>query len=144
MQMQNSEPPELVGNNGFFEAIDFPTEEELMAALEASLTQAPWMPRPAPAVAATSADLARHWEELVTAAPITTNDDEHYLSWVVPAKPFWELSVEPDFLAGLAKFLTDRLFLRLQEVEQAQRQLQDAVAKLQAERRNKRVAYNGK
>ena len=41
-----------------------------------------------------------------------------------------EISVEPDFLAGLAKFLMDRLLLRMQEFYQAQHLLMDELAKL--------------
>lgn len=126
MQMRSSERVDSMGNNGFFEAIDFPTEEELLAVLEASLEQSPWLPR---VLQETSSELVCHWQELATPETRLDNSDEPYLAWESPAALHQDVSVEPDFLASFAKFLTDRLLLRMQEVVVVQRQLQAELAR---------------
>lgn len=136
MQTRNINHIDPVRIENFYEAIDFPSEEELLAALEASLNQSSWLPRPASAALdATSRDLARHWQEL---DDLSTNrarqePDDHYLaSWMEDPVSHEEISVEPDFLASLAKFLTDRLLVRMTEISQAQHLLMDELAKLKA------------
>ena len=134
MQPKNSNYIDPIRIENFFEAIDFPTEEELLAALEASLDQSPWLPRPASvALEGTSRDLARHWQELdETNSKIPhREDDDHYLSnWMDKPVAQQPISVEPDFMEGLAKFLMDRVMLRMREISQAQRLLLDELAKL--------------
>ncbi len=136
MQTQNSNYVDPIRIENFYEAIDFPTEEELLAALEASLEQSPWLPRPtSAALDATSRDLAHHWQELDDAHLRSSNlkGDDHYLaSWMEDPVSHQEIPVEPDFLAGLAKFLTDRLFIRMKEIYQAQHLLMDELAKLKS------------
>ncbi len=141
MQTLNSNHIDPIRIENFYESIDFPTEEELLAALEASLYQSPWhqspwLPRPASvALDATSRDLARHWQELdgTTSEGPRLEGDDHYLAfWTEDPVSHQEISVEPDFLAGLAKFLMDRLLLRMQEFYQAQHLLMDELAKLKS------------
>lgn len=136
MQPLNSNYLDPIRIENFYDAIDFPTEEELLAALDASFEQSPWLPRPASAALdATSRSLARHWQELdeTTAHSARREEDDHYLaSWMEDPVTHQEISVEPDFLAGLAKFLTDRLLVRMKEISQAQHLLMDELAKLKA------------
>ncbi len=136
MQTINSSYIDPIRIENFFEAIDFPTEEELLAALEASLDQSPWLPRPASlALEATSRDLARHWQELdePNLSSSQQEEDDHYLAnWMDDPSAHQPITVEPDFLAGLAKFLMDRVMLRMREISQAQRLLLDELAKLKA------------
>jgi len=132
MQPLNDARTDPIKIENFYEAIDFPTEEELLAALEASLEQSPWLPRSAAALSVTSRDLARHWQELDEATAFLTKSDEHYLasSWFEDPIAHQSIVVEPDFMAGLAKFLMDRVLLRMREVDQAQQQLTEELAKL--------------
>ena len=134
MQTLNSNHIDPIRIENFYESIDFPTEEELLAALEASLDQSPWLPRAASvALDVTSRDLARHWQEVAgtTSESPRREGDDHYLAdWMEDPVSHQEISVEPDFLAGLAKFLMDRLLLRMQEFYQAQHLLMDELAKL--------------
>lgn len=136
MQTMNSNHSDPIRTESFFDAIDFPTEEELLAALDASLDQSPWLPRPASvALDATSRDLARHWQELDGAnseSPRWEGDDHYLAGWMEDPASHQEISVEPDFLAGLAKFLMDRLMMRMREIYQAQHLLMDELAKLKS------------
>lgn len=132
MQPLNDARVDPIKIENFYEAIDFPTEEELLAALEASLEQSPWLPRSAAALNVTSRDLARHWRELDETTTFPATSDEHYLasSWFEAPSAHQAIAVEPDFIAGLAKFLMDRVLLRMREVDQAQQQLMEELAKL--------------
>lgn len=134
MQTLNSNHIDPIRIENFYDLIDFPTEEELLAALDASLDPLTWLPRPASAALdATSRDLARHWQELgeTTSESARREGDDHYLAdWMEDPVSHQEISVEPDFLAGLAKFLMDRLFIRMREISQAQHLLMDELAKL--------------
>lgn len=134
MQTPNDSRVDSVKIESFYEAIDFPTEEELLAALEASLEQSPWLPRPtSEALDITSRSLAHRWQNLdgMTSEVLREEGDDHYLSsWMEDPISHREITVEPDFLAGLAKFLTDRLVMRMVEIGQAQRQLTDELAKI--------------
>jgi hypothetical protein len=136
MQTQSGNHIDPIRIENFYDAIDFPTEEELLAALEASLEQSPWLPRPvSAALDATSRDLARHWQELDdahSANPSLKGDDHYLASWMEDSVSHQEIPVEPDFLAGFAKFLTDRLFIRMKEIYQAQHLLMDELAKLKS------------
>jgi hypothetical protein len=136
MQTQSSNHIDPIRIENFFEAIDFPTEEELLAALDASLKQSPWLPRPSsPALDVTSRNLARHWQEIgdIHSASANPKEDDHYLaSLMEDPVSHQEVPVEPDFLAGLAKFLTDRLFIRMKEIYQAQHLLMDELAKIKS------------
>lgn len=136
MQTPNDSRIDSVKIESFYEAIDFPTEEELLAALDASLEQSPWMPRPtSEALDMTSRSLAYRWQNLdgATSETLRAEGDDHYLSsWMEDPISHRDITVEPDFLAGLAKFLTDRLVMRMGEIGQAQRQLMDELAKIQS------------
>jgi hypothetical protein len=118
----------------FYEAIDFPTEEELLEALENSLRPSPWLPRStSAAVDATSRNWAQHWKNLngVTTENLCTQEDEHSLAdWLQDPVSQRKITVEPEFFAGLLEFLTERLTLRLHEVSAAQHQLTEELAKL--------------
>ena len=120
----------------FYEALDFPTTEELLEALETSLEQLPRLPRvTSAAVHAASRNLAHHWQNLngLTAEHLRTEEDEHYLaSWLEDPVSHREIKVEPDFLAGLVKFLMERLTLRLHDLSEVQRQLMEELAKLKS------------
>ncbi len=118
----------------FYEAIDFPTEEEWLEVLEISLPQSPRLPpTTSAAVNATSRDLAQHWQNLngLTSPPLRPEKDEHYLaSWLEDPVSHRAMTVEPDFLAALVTFLMERLTLRLHEVSDVQCQLMEELAKL--------------
>lgn len=132
MQMQNNSVASRNGTPNFFDPIDFPTEEELWAALEASLEQAPWLPRPVPAALdATSRNLAQRWQEIAEGRKEVAlpDDDDHYLSpWANEQSLNDE--VEPELLIDLTKFLLERLTGRMQDIRQAQQQLTAELAKL--------------
>ena len=136
MQTLNSPRIDSVGKENLFDLADFPTEEELLAALESSLEQSPWLPRSTTtAIDATSRELARHWQELggKNVERMQTESDDHYLASLVKTYELpQELPVEPDFLADFARFLTDRLMTRLRETHQAQHQLLAELAKFRA------------
>lgn len=134
MQTLNREADDFVGNESFHEMIDFPTVEELLAALDASFAQLPWLPRPVPvAVETVSQNLAQHWQEITEfRQELTEQDhDDHYLSaWTTDEEPEQHISVEPDFMLDFVQFLMERIDKRLREMRQAQHQLSDALAKL--------------
>ncbi len=114
---------------------DFPTADELLAALDASLEQVCWEPRTDPiGLDNASRDLAKSWhaiENPASSPPQFTNDD-HYLVDLHVSKAQQEtLSIEPDFLIDFAKFLVRRLSTRMLEVRQVQHQLIKELAKLQ-------------
>ena len=136
MQTLNNPGMDSVGKENFPNFADFPTEEELIAALESSLEQSPWLPRStATALDATSRDLARHWQELGENYLVVNQPerDEHYLAGLVKESELpQELPVEPDFLADFARFLTNRLTIRLRETHQVQHQLLAELAKFGA------------
>lgn len=120
----------------FYDALDFPTTEELLEALETSLEQLPRLSRTtSAAVKATSRNLAHHWQNLngLTAERLGTEEDEHYLaSWLEDPVSHREMTVELDFLAGLVKFLLERLTLRAQELSEARYQLTEELAKFKS------------
>lgn len=122
---------DFVDGESFFESLDFPTEEELCAALDASLEQSPWLPRPIPtAVGATSRNLAQHWGELHDQQLSHPPTDDHYLGfWMADQQGAEALPVEPDFMLDLTQFLMDRLAKRMRETRQAQHLLSAEVAK---------------
>jgi hypothetical protein len=132
MQMQNNTVASRNGTPSFFDPLDFPTEEELWAALEASLEQSPWLPRPVPAALdATSRNLAQRWQEIAAGRKEVAlpDDDDHYLSpWANEQSLNDE--VEPELLIDLTKFLLERLTGRMQDIRQAQQQLAAELAKL--------------
>ncbi|MBS1812478.1 MAG: hypothetical protein JST84_30205 [Acidobacteria bacterium] len=137
MQSLNREAHEFIGNDSFYDAIDFPTEEELLAALDASLEQSPWLPRPMPiALETTSRDLAQHWREISSVYQEISsikNDDGHYLDcWLTPQDMDCEIEAEPDFIIDFARFLMDRLLLRMGEVRHANQLLKAELAKIRA------------
>lgn len=134
MQFSDDPGADPLHGESFYEEIDFPTEEELLAALENSLEQSRWPPRPtATALNITSRNLARRWQKLdeTSAGSLSPQDDEHYLSnWLEDPVAQREVTMAPDFLAGLAKFLINHLFKRLRETYQVQHQLMEELAKL--------------
>lgn len=131
MQILNRNAEDFIDNESFFDLLDFPTEEELCAALDASLEQSPWLPRPVPAaIGATSRDLAQHWRELTDQKLALASQDDHYLgSWLANQQLVEALPMEPDFMLDLTQFLMRRLAKRMREMRQAQHLLSAEVAK---------------
>lgn len=114
---------------------DFPTAEELLAALDASLEQVCWEPRTDPiGLDNASRDLAKSWhaiENPASSPPQFTNDDHYLVDMNESTAQQESLSIEPDFLIDFAKFLVRRLSTRMLEVQQVQHQLIKELAKLQ-------------
>ena len=105
MPLRNREAKDFVGNESRNAALDFPTEEELLAALEARLVEASRSPAAA---------------RIAAAAPRIGADQE--------------LAVEPEFMLDFAAFLLARLQQRTSEMRQAQCQLSDELARLRLSR----------
>lgn len=103
MPLRNREAEDFVGRESRHAVLDFPTAEELFAALETRL-----------AVAACSSFAVAARRE---AAPSPRG-----------AEP--ELVVEPEFMRDFAAFLLARLQQRTSEMRQAQCQLSDELARL--------------
>jgi hypothetical protein len=120
----------------FYDALDFPTTEELLEALETSLEQPPRLSRTtSAAVKTTSCNLAHHWQNLngLTAEQLRKEEAGHYLaSWLEDPVSHRGITVELDFLAGLVKFLMERLTLRSHELSEARHQLTEELAKFQS------------
>jgi hypothetical protein len=132
---RNCEADNFVGHEQFPPPADFPTAEELLAGLDASLEPSFGLLRPRPtAVAATSQALTQRWRELTGDALPTLphqREDEHYLSDWPARQSVSDVIIEPDFLADFTQFLMRRVAARLTEVRAAQHLLARELAKLQ-------------